>query len=58
MSIKDYLITFERLHHKILQYNSKLPEPVLSYRVLKSANISPEKSNWLVRQSQNGNIKQ
>ena len=21
MSIKDYLITFERLHHKILQYN-------------------------------------
>ena len=43
MSIKDYLITFERLHHKILQYNIKLPEPVLAYRVLKSANISPEK---------------
>ena len=43
MSIKDYLITFERLHHKILQYNIKLPEPVLAYRVLKTANISPEK---------------
>ena len=43
MSIKDYLITFERLDHKILQYNIKLPEPVLAYRVLKSANISPEK---------------
>ena len=43
MSIKDYLITFERLRHKILQYNIKLPEPVLAYRVLKSANISPEK---------------
>ena len=34
MSIKNYLITFERLHHKILQYNIKLPEPVLAYRVL------------------------
>ena len=43
MSIKDYLITFERLHHKIIQYNIKLPGPVLAYSVLKSANISPEK---------------
>ena len=44
MSIKDHLITFERLHHKILQYNIKLPEPVLAYRVLKvPTNISPEK---------------
>ena len=41
-SVKDYMITFERLHHKILQHNIKLPEPVLAYRVLKSANISPE----------------
>ena len=40
---KDYLITFERLHHKILQYNIKLPEPVLAYRALKSVYISPEK---------------
>ena len=43
MSIKDYLITFERLHHKFLQYNIKLPKPVLTYRVLKSANINIEK---------------
>ena len=43
MSIKDYLMTSERLHHKILQYNIKLPEHVLAYRVLKSANINPEK---------------
>ena len=43
MSIKGYLITFERLHHRILQSNIKLPEPVLAYRVPKSANISPEK---------------
>ena len=28
MSIKDYLITFEKLHYKILQYNIKLSEPV------------------------------
>ena len=34
MFIKDYLI---------LQYNRKLPGPVLAYKVLKSANISPEK---------------
>ena len=43
MSIKDYLIIFERLHHEILQYNTELPEPVLAYGVLKNANISPEK---------------
>ena len=37
------MINFERLAHKILQYNIKLPELLLAYRVLKSANISPEK---------------
>ena len=51
MSIKDYLITSEGLHHKILQYT--LPEPVLAYRVLKSANISPEKEQLACATSQN-----
>ena len=53
MSIKDHLITSERLHHKILQYNIKLPEPVLAYRVLTVLILVLRKSNWLVQQSQN-----
>ena len=48
MSIKDYLITSETLHHKILQCNIKLPELALAYRVLRFKVLI-----LVLRQSQN-----
>ena len=43
MSINDYLIDFEKKLAKIQEYGITLPDPVLAYRLLKSANISKEK---------------
>ncbi|XP_057296098.1 uncharacterized protein LOC130625028 [Hydractinia symbiolongicarpus] len=42
MSMNDYLIEFERLYHKIQGHNMVLPDGVLAYRVLQSANLTPE----------------
>ena len=39
----DCLVEFDRRDDKIKIHNIILPEPVLAYRVLKSANISAEK---------------
>ena len=42
MSIGDYLITFNRLVAKLKDNAIELPEPVLAYRVLKSAGLNSE----------------
>ena len=41
-SINDYLIQFDRHIVKLREFQMILPEPVLAYRALKSANLSPE----------------
>ena len=43
MNIIDYLNKFERLYYDIQRYEMTLPSGVLAYRVLKSANLTPEK---------------
>ena len=42
MSVCDYLIEFDRLTAKLTDHSIKLPEPVLAYRALKSANLTQE----------------
>ena len=42
MTINDYLIEFERMVAQLKVYNIVLPEPVLAYRALKSANLTEE----------------
>ena len=42
MSVSDYLIEFDRLVAKLKNHAITLPEPVLAYRALKSANLKPE----------------
>ena len=42
MSVCDYLIEFDRLTAKLKDYQIQLPEPVLAYRALKSANLTQE----------------
>ena len=41
-SINDYLIQFDRHVAKLRKFQITLPEPVLAYRALKSAILSPE----------------
>ena len=41
-SINDYLIQFDRHVAKLREFQITLPEPVLAYHALKSANLSPE----------------
>ena len=43
VSIPDFLNEWERLYDKIVSKGITLPEPVLAYRLLKSANIPSEK---------------
>ena len=40
MSITEYINEFERLHHKIKEYDMGLPSDVLAYRLLKQAGLS------------------
>ena len=40
MTIADYLIEFDRMNAQLSVHNIKLPEPVLAYRALKSANLT------------------
>ena len=42
MSIQEYIVSFERLNNKLIANKTKLPEGVLAYRLLKSANITNE----------------
>ena len=43
MNMSDYLNEFERLNIKLKEYKIDLPEPVLAYHLLKSANTSQER---------------
>ena len=42
MSISDFRVEFDRLVEQLKSYNIELPEAVLAYRALKSANLTPE----------------
>ena len=42
MKMKDYLVKFEQLYTKIKDHQMVLPDGVLAYRVLNSANLSNE----------------
>ena len=44
MSIDNYIIEFERLHNQVINHKIYLPDPVLAYRLLESANLSASKS--------------
>ena len=48
MTINNYIIEFERLYHKIKNYDMGLPDGVLAYKFLNNANIS-EHHKQLVR---------
>lgn len=40
MTIGDYISSFERLYFKFSQYDMKLPDAVLAYRLLESCNLA------------------
>ena len=42
MSLEDFLIDFGRHVAKLKDFNILLPEPVLAFRALKSANLTPD----------------
>ena len=42
MYMREYLNNFEKLHTKIKAHGTELPDGVLAYRVLNSANLSEE----------------
>ena len=42
MNVSDYLIEFERLLHKTKAQGCTVSDNILAYRVLKSANLSPQ----------------
>ena len=42
MKMKDYLVKFEQLYTKIKDHKMELPDGVLAYRVLNSANLTNE----------------
>ena len=48
MTINDYLIEFERMVAQLKVYEIVLPEPGLTYRVLRSVNLT-EENEKLVR---------
>ena len=48
MSIKDYIIEFERLHAKTKQHGMELPDGILAYKLLLNANL-PEQHERLVK---------
>ena len=57
MNMKGFINEFERLYNKIRVFNMELPDGVLAYRVLKSANLSTEKENLLELPLKNSHIK-
>ena len=48
MIIDNYISNFERLYNKVKAFQIELPDPVLAYRLLKSANL-PQRKMELVR---------
>ena len=47
MNMKDFINELERLYNKIREFNTELPDGVLAYCVLKSANLSTGNENLL-----------
>ena len=47
MSIDSYINEFERLNNKVKVYNIELPDAVMAYRLLESANLQPSKSELI-----------
>ena len=50
MNMKDYLVKFEQLYTKIKDHQMILPDGVLAYRVLNSANLSNEQMTFVALQ--------
>ena len=48
LNMKDYINEFERLHHKIKEYDMALPDGILTYKLLKQAGLS-ETHEQLIR---------
>ena len=48
MSIDTYISDFERLYNRVKAHQIELPDPVLAYRVLESANL-PKQQTELIR---------
>ncbi|XP_077971779.1 uncharacterized protein LOC144425883 [Styela clava] len=40
MDMKDYIIEFEHLYHKISEFDMKLPDAILTFKILDGANLS------------------
>ena len=45
MGVTEYLNAFDRLNNKLKVHNMQLPEGVLAYRVMKSANLTTEQEH-------------
>ena len=45
MSLQDYVVKFESLNSSIKRHDMNLPDGVLAYRFLHSANLQPDKMN-------------
>ena len=41
-SMNDYILEFENLYHKILEYDMKLPDTVLAFKLLDGAGLSEQ----------------
>ena len=44
MSMSNFIVAFENLHNSVKMHQCTYPDGVLAYRLLKSANLSPEQS--------------
>lgn len=40
MPVNDYITKYEQLYHKMTQYDMKLPDTVLTFKLVYGANIS------------------
>ena len=43
MSMTDYILEFEHLYRKVIEYEMKLPDAVLTFKLLDGANITDNK---------------
>ena len=46
MNINDYVLEFEHFNDKMLQFNLKLPDNILCFRLLETASLQIMKSRW------------
>ena len=47
LSINSYLNEFDLMYNKLKAYKLELPDPVIAYRLLESANLDPGKSELI-----------